>query len=201
MAELMIFFACLECERYDCKVFSDYKLSGLKSSPVKQVLQHILVSTKSGMDISMDDKAKHLVHPDQHIPSQTQHVRIAGRCCFKKKHELAEHNLTDKEILTAYDIEKSVRITLSGYAKHTGKELLQAFVMEAPVKVLYLVTELVMEAYNQRLCNHSSGKQGDLEFQSNGEKEGVSSQEGLVAEEKRVLVKRSAESMVELCHK
>ena len=105
------------------KVYSSFKLSGLKSSPIKQALQHILVSTKTGMELKVGDQTKQLIHPDQRLPSQKQNFWAAAPCYFVKNKSLVERDISDKEIMTAYDIEESTQHALSNYSKHTGREL------------------------------------------------------------------------------
>ena len=129
------------------RVFSNLRLTGLKSSPVKRVLQHILVSTESGMTFDEDDRTCKLIRANQRIPSRKRHVRVGVPSCFaKSSNSLVERDLSDKEMMSAYDIEESVQRALTGYVKHTGMKLTRDFVNEAPVKVLYLVTQLVIKA-------------------------------------------------------
>ena len=68
-------------------------------------------------------------------------MRVGVPSCFEKGNTLVEHNLSDKEIMVAYDIEEGVQTALTEYAKHTGMTLTRDFVMEALVKVLYQITE------------------------------------------------------------
>ena len=139
------------------KVYSSIKLSGLKSSPVKRVLQHILVSTETGMELTAGAHTQGLIHPHQRLPSQARNVRLAAPCCFVKNKALVERDITDKELMSAYDIEESVQQALSQYSLHTGKELTRAFSMEAPIKVLYPLSELVLQAYLKPPNTHTHG--------------------------------------------
>ena len=55
---------------------------------------------------------------------------------------LVEHNILDKELMLAYDVEEGVQRALVSYAKHTNVQLTREFVMEAPLKVLHTVSQI-----------------------------------------------------------
>ena len=119
----------ITCGRW--KVYSNLRLTGLKSSPVKHVLQHILVSTKSGMVFDDDEMSRKLIQANQQIPSRQRHVQVGVPSCFAKgNNTLVERDLLDREMMAAYNIEESVQRALVGYVKHTGMKLTQDFVTE-----------------------------------------------------------------------
>ena len=65
------------------KVYLDQKLTGLKSSCVKQVLSHILVSTESGPAIkSTAAKEGAYIRIEQCIPIQKRNLLLAVPSCF-----------------------------------------------------------------------------------------------------------------------
>ena len=130
------------------KVYGDLKLTGLKSSPVKRVLRHLLVTTEMGIEITDPKLIKDRVLQDQRIPSGKRHIRVAAPCCFSKdKKALVDRDLTDRELMGAYDIEEGAQRALLQHARHSGKPLSRAFVLEAPVKVLYSLTQTVLKVY------------------------------------------------------
>ena len=143
-------------------MFSNLKLVGLKSSPVKCVLRCILVATESRMRLDEEHSTQRLVTADQLIPSRKRHVHVGVSSCFEKGTTLEARDLSDKEIMATYDIEESVQAALTGYARHTGMTLTGDFVMEAPVKVLYRLTQLVMQAWkdSQDFSGNDRCKQG-----------------------------------------
>ena len=129
------------------KIYGDLKLTGLKSSPVKRVLHHLVDTTEMGPEISDHNLIRSRVSQGQRIPSYQKHIRVAVSCCFMKdKNALVDRDLSDRELLAAYNIEEGVQQSLLQHAKHQGKRLSQSFVMEAPVKVLYLVSKLILKA-------------------------------------------------------
>ena len=131
------------------KVYGDIKLTGLKSSPVKRVLRHLLITTEMGVEIPDPKLIKDRVFQDQRIPSAKKHIRVAAPCCFTRdKKALVDRDLTDREMLGAYDIEEGVQRDLVQHVKHSGNQLSRAFVMEAPVKVLYSVSKMILAAYS-----------------------------------------------------
>ena len=131
------------------KVYGDLKLTGLKSSPVKRVLRHLLISTEVGIEIADPTKIKDRISPDQRIPSGKKHIRVATPCCFtKNKNALVDRDLTDRELLSAYDMGEGDQRALLQLSRLTGKPLSRSFVMEAPVKVMYSVASMVLQAYS-----------------------------------------------------
>ena len=129
------------------KIYGDLKLTGLKSSPVKRVLRHLVDTTVMGPEVSDHNLIKSRVSSSQRIPSGQKHIRVAVPCCFTKdKNALVDRDLSDRELLDAYDIEHGVQRSLLDYARCQGKRLSRSFVMEAPVKVLYQVSKLILEA-------------------------------------------------------
>ena len=56
---------------------------------------------------------------------------------------LVECDISDKELMSAYDIEEGVQQALVAYSKHTKCPLTMEFVMEAPLKVLHTVSHLI----------------------------------------------------------
>ena len=140
------------------KVYGDLKLTELKSSPVKCVLRHLLVTTEMGVEITDPKLIKDRIFQDQQIPSGKRHIRVAAPCCFTKdKKALLDRDLTNREMMGAYNIEEGIQRTLLQHARHSGKQLSPAFVMEAPVKVLYSRATMVLTAYTSRMENDSGG--------------------------------------------
>ena len=104
------------------KVYGDLKLTGLKSSPVKRVLLHLLITTKMGVEISDPKLIKDRIFQDQWIPSGKKHIWVASPCCFTKdKKALVDRDLTDRELLGTYNIEEGVQRSLLQHAKHLGE--------------------------------------------------------------------------------
>ena len=131
------------------KLFSDLKLQGLKSSQVKRVLGNILVSTESGVEVAGDMVKKHslFVTKDQRIDVRQRHLRLAVPSCFVRDPEkLVERDISDKELMAAYDMEEGVMKSLGAYSRHMGRPMSRDFVMEAPLKVLHGIGRLVKEA-------------------------------------------------------
>ena len=128
------------------KLMGDLRLRGIKSSPVKRVLKHVLGSTEMGQELSTDKPKKGLVSPDQRIPNKQRHVRVAAPCCFlKPKGTQVERELTDKEMMSAFDIEEGTQTALSTASKFKRVPLSRAFVLEAPIKVLYTAATAIMK--------------------------------------------------------
>ena len=70
---------------------------------------------------------------------------VAAPSCFTKlKGTQVERELTDREMMTAFDIEEGTQAALSAASKFKKIPLSQAFVLEAPIKVLYMGTTLVI---------------------------------------------------------
>ena len=128
------------------KILGELRLRGIKSSPVKRVLTHILGSTEMGEELPSKQRKKGLIQPDQRIPSKKHYVRVAAPCCFaKSKGTLVERELTDKEMMCAYDIEEGIQTALSAASKFTRVPLSRSFVLEAPIKVLYTVSTAIIK--------------------------------------------------------
>ena len=82
--------------------------------------------------------------------------------------------------MAAHDIEESVQTALTGYARHTGMTLTRDFVMEAPVKVLYRLTQLAMKAWedSQDFSGDDQCRQGiDLKEENSDDERKLSKQE------------------------
>ena len=95
------------------KIYGDMKLTGLKSSPVKRVLRHLVDTTVMGPEVSDHNLIKSRVSSSQRIPSCQKHIRVAVPCCFTKdKNALVDRDLSDRELLDAYDIEHGVQQSL-----------------------------------------------------------------------------------------
>ena len=135
------------------KVYSDLKLTGLKSSQVKRVFSHILVSTESGPPVTTTIVNKgDYIGTEQRIPIRQRNVRLAVPSCFSRRpDELVERDISDKEVMSAYDLEENVQKALSAYARHAGVPLSRDFAMEAPLKVLYTVSKLIRAAWERGL--------------------------------------------------
>ena len=162
------------------KVYGDLKLTGLKSSPVKRVLRHLVDSTEMGPVISDHKLIRNRVSQNQRIPSGKKHIRVAVPCCFSKdKEALVDRDLSDRELLSSYDIEEGVQRSLLQHAKVKRKRLSRAFVMEAPVKVLYQVSKLILQACtdNKSNGNNCSGVKEPFLEQPSPEKEDTSGEE------------------------
>ena len=104
-----------------------------------------VVTTEIGVEISDPKLLKERISQDQCIPSGKKCIQVADPCCFTKdKKAIVDMDLLDKELSMAYNIEEGVLRNLLQHTKQSGKHILQAFVMETPVKVLYLVSKLVL---------------------------------------------------------
>ena len=132
------------------KVLSDYKLTGLKSSQVKHVLANLLVSTESGPPVHASAvSAKDYITKEQRIPPQWRNLRLAVPSCFTRDpNMLVERDISDKELMSAYDVEEGVQRALVAYAKHTNVPLTREYVMEAPLKVLHTVLRLIRNKWD-----------------------------------------------------
>lgn len=132
------------------KLFSDVKLTGLKSSRVKRVLANLLVSTESGPSIPASvGSSKDYITKEQRIPPQKRNLRLAVPSCFTRDPTLlVERDISDKELMSAYDIEEGVQKALVSYAKHTKTQLTREYVMEAPLKVLHAVSRLIRDKWD-----------------------------------------------------
>ena len=109
------------------------------------------------MELEGKDISKGYVTCEERIPSSKRHVQVAVPCCFTKcKNVLVGRDLSDKEMMVAYDLEESVQKTLRRYSRESGEALTRDFVMEAPVKVLYLALGLVIKAVGCDLPKESS---------------------------------------------
>ena len=135
------------------KVYSDQKLIRLKSSCVKLVLSHILVSTESGPAIkpSMAEEGDY-IKAEQHIPIQKRNLRLAVPSCFSRRpNKLVEQDILDKEFMSVYDLEEGVQKALLLHSKHTNLPLSCDFSMEAPIKVLHTVSKLIRAVWQRSL--------------------------------------------------
>lgn len=132
------------------KVLSDYKLSGLKSSHVKRVLANLLVSTESGPPVHVSAAIrKDYITKEQRIPPQRRNLRLAVPSCFSREQDmLVERDISDKELMSAYDLEENVQRALVAYSRHTKCSLSRDFAMEAPLKVLHTVSRLIRNRWD-----------------------------------------------------
>ena len=143
------------------KVLSDYKLSGLKSSHVKQVLANLLVSTESGPPVHPSTASgKDYVTAEQRIPPQRWNMHLAVLSCFSRELDmLGERGILDKELMLAYDVEENIQRALVSYSQHTKHLLTRDFVMEAPLKFLHAVSHLIRSKWDT--ITKLEGKQGN----------------------------------------
>ena len=142
-----------EVTRGRWKVHSDQNLTGLKSSQVKLVLSHILVSTESGPVIKLTaGKEGDYIGVQQRIPIRKRNLCLAVPSCFSQRPDkLVERDFSDKELMSAYDLEENVQNALLSYSKHARVPLSRDFAMEAPLKVLHTVAKLIRSAWERSL--------------------------------------------------
>ena len=148
------------------RVYSDLKLTGLKSSQVKRVLSHILVSTESGPSIHPTTaNSGDYIGPEQRIPICKRNLRLAVPSCFSRgPNKLVERDISNRELMSAYDLEEGVQKALTSYSNHTKLPLSRDFVLEAPLKVLHMVTGVIKSSLDS-----VSDHEGSMETDCNNE--------------------------------
>ena len=174
------------------KVLSDIKLTGLKSSQVKRVLSNVLVSTESGPTVHASSvPSKQYITKEQRIPPQRRNIRLAVPSCFTRDPDmLVERDVADKELMSAYDIEESVQRALVSYSRHRSIQLTREFVMEAPLKVLHVVSRLIKDKLETMDRMKLPGNHVDAD-RNDGGKDGSRKRRREVKEEEQVSAKQS----------
>ena len=112
----------------------------LPSNGVKRLLGHIVTPVESGRPLSSDDKA---FTKTERIPSGVRNILVHVPSVFTRNN-LVARQLTDRELMDAYDIEIPDQKLLKTFQEVNTSKLSRSYVKEAPLKVLMAATRALL---------------------------------------------------------
>ena len=115
---------------------SSVQLSGLKSKHIKRRLEHVLSSVEGGCPV---DEVGNLPGPTSRLPVKERDPDVVATSVFAKG-GLVRQKLTEKELMSCYDIEEASQLAILGVAEEGEREgsvrSSRAYLEATPLKVL-----------------------------------------------------------------